>query len=387
MPRQRQQAHHQPRTLITGATGFLGRNILFRLLERDKGTRFVLLVRGRGGQSPRDRLHKILSSRYTEDEVVEFKKRIDLAPGDVTWKHFGLDDRAYRSLAESVERVIHAAALVLFDFPLEQARNINVEGTRIVLDFAEEAAGQGVLRRVDYIGTAFVAGKRRGIILEDELDEGQAFNNTYEQTKMEAEKVVRERWGDLPITIHRPSIVVGESSTGKTSSFNVVYFPLKLYARGIWRWTPGTPDVPVDIVPVDFVCCAVDMLSRSDDTIGRCYHITASRNATTMGEASKLAQAYFGQKPVKFIRPVIYMNTIHPLAGMVTFGRLHDTLMNKGALYLPYFMSNMEFDNRQASAILGPQGAEAPQVKDYFARIFQFCIDTEWGKKAVEPED
>jgi len=387
LPRQRQTSLHQPRTLITGATGFLGRNILFRLLEQDKRTRFVLLVRGRGGQSPRDRLRKILASRYTEDEVAEFKERIDLAPGDVTWKHFGLDDRAYRSLAESVDRVIHAAALVLFDFPLEQARNINVGGTRIVLDFAHEAARRRTLRRVDYIGTAFVAGKRTGTVCESELDEGQSFNNTYEQTKMEAEKIVRERWGDLPITIHRPSIVVGESSTGKTSSFNVVYFPLKLYARGVWRWIPGSPDVPVDIVPVDFVSRAIDLLSRSDETLGQCYHITASRNATTMGDASKLAKAYFGQKPVKFIRPLIYMNTIHPLAGMVTFGRLHDTLMNKGALYLPYFMSNLRFDNRQASAILGPQGVEAPRVEDYFARIFQFCIDTDWGKKVVEPED
>ena len=387
MAQQRKKTVHQPRTLITGATGFLGRNLLFRLLEKDENARFVLLVRGQGDKSPRDRLHKILSSRYTEDEVAEFKERIDLVPGDVTWKRFGLDDRAYRALAESVDHVIHAAALVLFNFPLEQARTINVGGTRIVLDFAEEAARYQALRRVDYIGTSFVAGKRTGTVYEDELEDGHGFNNTYERTKMEAEKLVRERWGDLPITIHRPSIVVGESSTGKTSSFNVVYYPLKIYARGMWRWIPGSPDIPVDIVPVDFVCKAIDLLSRTDETLGQCYHITASRNATTIGEASRLAQVYFDQKPVKFIHTGFYMNVIHRSVSAVTFGRLHDTLVNKGGLYLPYFMSSLWFDNRLARGILEPLGAEAPRVQDYFARIFQFCIDTDWGKKAIEPED
>ena len=207
---------HEPSTLITGATGFLGRNLLFRMLEREEEGRISLLVRGRGKSSPRDRLHRILNTRYGKEQAGAYKKRIDLILGDVTWKHFGMDDRTYSRLAGRVERVIHGAASVLFDLPLEMARNINVEGTRNLLDFAAEAHRMGTLRRMDYVGTAYVAGKRQGLVTEDELDEGQAFNNTYEQTKLEAERLVRERWGELPLAVYRPSIVVGESTTGRT---------------------------------------------------------------------------------------------------------------------------------------------------------------------------
>ena len=377
----------EPKIIITGATGFLGSNILFRLLEKDRKHRFCLIIRGRKDKSPRDRLHSILSTRYDVGQVKEFEKRIDLVLGDVTWKHFGMDDRAYGRLAYNVVRIIHAAATVSFSLPLDMARNINVEGTKHLLDFAEFAYKGRTLTRVDYVGTAYVAGKRSGIILEQELDMGQEFNNTYEQTKFEAEKLIRERWKDLPIVLYRPSIIVGESTTGRTSSFNVMYFPLKLYARGIWRWVPGSADTPVDIVPVDFVCDALECISRESGSGGGCYHLTASKNATTIGHGARMAQSYFGGKPVQFIPPKIYMNTIHRMADHLTFGRLHDTLMNKGALYLPYFMNRLRFDNRNAQAILEKHGLEPPKVEDYFARIFQFCIDTDWGKNLEEKED
>jgi thioester reductase-like protein len=378
---------HEPRTLITGATGFLGRNLLFRMLEREEEGRICLLVRGQGKSSPRDRLHRILDTRYSKEQAAAYKKRIDLILGDVTWKHFGMDDRTYSRLAGRVERVIHGAASVLFDLPLEMARSINVEGTRNLLDFAAEAHRMGTLRRMDYVGTAYVAGKRKGLVTEDELDEGQAFNNTYEQTKLEAERLVRERWGELPLAVYRPSIVVGESTTGRTSSFNVLYYPLKIYARGIWRWIPGNPEVPVDIVPVDFVCDALERISLEPDSVGSCYHLTASKNATTIGHATKMAATYFGAKPVRFISPSLYLSLIHPVAAALPIRRVRETVANNGPLFYPYFISQPRFDNKNARSFLEKNGLEAPKVEEYFARIFQFCIDTDWGRRVPEKED
>ncbi len=386
MPQKKKQ-QQEPKILITGATGFLGRNILFRLLERDPKSRFALIIRGRGEYSPRDRLHKILNSRYDEEQARAYEKRIDLVLGDVTWKHFGMDDRAYSRLTYNVVRVIHAAASVSFNLPLDMARNINVAGTENLLDFAANAHKAGTLERADYVGTAYVAGKRSGTIRETELNEGQGFHNTYEQTKCEAEQLVRERWGDVPVAVHRPSIIVGESTTGRTSSFNVMYFPLKIYTRGIWRWIPGSPDTPVDIDPVDFVCDALEAIARDPDTVGHSFHLSASAKATTLGRAAGMAASYFGAKPVRFIQPTVYMNTVHPMVGLLTFGRLHDMLMKKGALYLPYFMNKLEFDNTNTKAILDKHKLEAPPVEDYFARIFQYCIDTNWGKNLEEKED
>ncbi len=374
---------HQPVTLITGATGFLGRNLLYRLLDADPRTRFALLVRGSETSSPRKRLHRLLSNRYGDERAEELKDRIDLVMGDVSWEHFGLDDRSYEALAAGTDRILHAAASVAFALPLEQARTINVGGTKHIVDFAAACARKGPFRRLDYIGTAFVAGTRSGTILEGEIDCGQSFHNTYEQTKFEAEKLLRERWKDLPITIYRPSIVVGESKTGKTSSFNVLYFPLKIYARGLWRWVPGDPSTEVDIVPIDYVCDAIDALSRDPASLGRCFHVTSSDRSTTIGRAAEMASQYFEAKPVRFFPPTFYMNVIHRsvVVGTLPFRRLHDTLINKGSLYLPYFLMKLHFDDREARSLLEPLGIRAPKAEEYFAQIFQFAIDTDWGNK------
>ncbi|MFN7951752.1 MAG: SDR family oxidoreductase [bacterium] len=385
----RSSGDHAPTTLITGATGFLGRNLLYRLLEADETSRYALLVRGSETSSPRKRLQRLLVGKYGDERTAELTKRIDLVMGDVSWEHFGLDDRSYEALAANTHRIIHAAASVAFALPLEQARTINVGGTKHILDFASACGKHGDFERLDYIGTAFVAGDRAGTVLEDELDCGQHFHNTYEQTKFEAEKLVREHWKDLPITIHRPSIVVGESKTGKTSSFNVLYFPLKIYARGLWRWIPGSPSTEVDIVPIDYVCDAVLGLSRDPSTLGRCFHVTSSDHSTTIGRAAEMASHYFAQKPVRFFPPSFYMNVIHRsvVVGTLPFPRLHDTLINKGSLYLPYFLMNFHFDDRNARSVLEPHGIRAPKAEEYFAQIFQYAIDTEWGKKLPDRGD
>jgi hypothetical protein len=154
--------------------------------------------------------------------------------------------------------VIHSAATVRFDHSLDEARRINVEGTRRVLDFA---AGMRQLRSLAYVGTAYVAGERSDLVRESELAVGQSYRNTYEQTKAEAEALVRSRLGSVPGVILRPSIIVGDSRTGVTSSFKMMYWPLKIYARRLWRTVPGYPDAVLDIVPVDFVAASVARLA------------------------------------------------------------------------------------------------------------------------------
>src|SRR5206468_2341717 len=147
---------------------------------------------------------------------------------------------------------------ISFDQPLEEARRINVEGTQRVLDFADRCRDRGAgLRRLVHVSTAYVAGDHEGEFREDQLEVGQGFRNSYERTKFEAEKLVRARSPRLPVTIVRPSIVVGERSSGWTSSFNVLYPPLKAFARGALPLLPARHSTPVDVVPVDYVADAV----------------------------------------------------------------------------------------------------------------------------------
>ena len=250
--------------LVTGATGFLGARLVRELLDRQPDAKLALLIRSTASQSGRQRADSIVPA--------DQRPRVEVFSGDVSQPNCGLDAAAWQRLSAETTRVIHSAATVRFDHSLDEARRINVEGTRRILDFA---AGARQLRSLAYVGTAYVAGERADLVREDELAVGQGYRNTYEQTKAEAEALVRSRLGSLPGVILRPSIIVGDSRTGVTSSFKMMYWPLKIYARRLWRTVPGYPDAVLDIVPVDFVAASVARLAFDEAALGSTVHLCA----------------------------------------------------------------------------------------------------------------
>lgn len=360
------------RILITGATGFLGTQLVRDLLARHPDARLALLIRDKPGMSGRDRAARIVAA--------EDRGRVDVYAGDVSLPGCGLDATTRAKLQAETTRVIHSAATVRFDHSLDEARAINVEGTRRLLDFA---AGVRGLRSFAYVGTAYVAGERTDLVREDELLAGQRFRNTYEQTKAEAEALVRSRLGEVPSVILRPSIIVGDSRTGVTSSFKMMYWPLKIYARGLWRTVPGYPDAVLDIVPVDFVAEAVARLAFTQEAQGHTFHLCAGpQGSATIAQIAERARQFFDGPQPRFVNPQLFFGAVRPLLFATLWGRKRRVLRD-GRAYRDYFTMRMQFDTTQAARMLEPAGLTPPPVLHYLDRLFDYCVASDWGRKAV----
>jgi thioester reductase-like protein len=330
--------------LLTGATGFVGKEILDRFLQR--GRPVLALVRADDDETAARRLpaHAHLTA----------------VPGDIERPGLGLGEGRAAAVADEVTAVVHCAASVSFDLSLDESRRVNVEGTRNVLEFARRCRG---LERLSYVSTAYVAGEPGRLFQEDELDVGQRFRNAYERSKFEAELLVRRSGDGLPLQILRPSIVVGDSRTGRTSSFNVLYAPLKAFARGAIPAIPARRSSPVDIVPVDYV--ADRTVELAEDGPDGTFHLVAGRNATTVGRLLELASAQLGRKPPAVLPPAAYRRLLHPWLRRKYAG------LRRMEIYFPYFAMRVRFDDRR----LGP----APPVEGYFHRLVEFAERARWG--------
>lgn len=379
--------------VLTGATGFLGRELLWKLMtELPVEQAIVCLIRGESRHHPNQtpeavaehRLHALLAEASPLPEGAPGRKRVHALAGDISQPRLGLSEAAFAELASRTTDIFHGAATVRFDLPLAEARRTNVEGTRTILGLAEKAHAHGLLRRFHYIGTAYVAGARKGRVLESELGGVPRFNNTYEETKCEAEGVVRESLAaGLPVTIYRPSIVVGDSKSGYTSSFKVMYWPLKVFARGLIPVVPASRASIVDLVPVDFVVNAIWTLGQREDSKGRCYHLAAGpEHATTIGEAIDVAAEFFHVYKPLFVPVAAYEKYVRPVLNFVMRGKRRQAL-ETGRVYVPYLNYGASFDTSEARRDLRDSGLAVPDVRDYFGTLLRYCVESDWGKRRL----
>jgi thioester reductase-like protein len=370
--------------LITGATGFVGREVLTRYLERSERTVYAL-VRGDDAEAADERLREGLRSA-TGTGLAE-SDRLVAVPGDVQEPGLGLDDGERAALAGQVSDVIHSAASVSFSLPLDESRATNVEGTRNIVDFAEECDTNGGLHRLCYVSTAYVAGTHEGEFAEDDLAVGQEFRNPYEQSKYEAERLVRSRAKRLPVQIVRPSIVVGERRSGWTASFNVLYAPLKAFVRGSLPALPGEGGAPVDIVPVDYVADAIYELSNAaGDDDNRTFHLVAGRDATTVQRLVDLAAGTMRRRAPRLLKPEPYRALLHPLLLRATSGRGRKALRQM-EVFFPYMAARVAYADRRTRRRLDPAGIEPGSVEGYLDRLIGFAQRARWGREPITREE
>src|SRR5512132_676460 len=254
--------------LLTGGTGFLGTEVAARLLERADLEIVSLVLADTDPEAGR------ASERawwFQPDLRAELGARIHAIAGDVAKQELGLDPGTYADLCERVTHIVHSAADLRVDATVEELRVTNVDGVANILGFARSARR---LERLVHVSTAYVAGGRTGTIDEDDLTDAFGFGSPYEQTKYEAERLLRDGASELPVTVVRPSMIVGDSRTGDIKTFNTFYAPLRLFLTGRLRIVPARRDLRVNIVPVDYVADAIVRLTFDPRAVGTTFHLT-----------------------------------------------------------------------------------------------------------------
>ena len=251
--------------LVTGFPSFTARRMALQILSRDPTARVFLLARAKFADAARELASALPAEQGARLEVVE---------GDVCDMDLGLSGNEYRTLAAEITSIQHMAGIYYMGVDRATARRVNVDGTRGILELAADSVR---LRRLVHWSTASVSGRRKGVILEEELDEGQSFHNFYEETKFEAEKLARAAQRSLPITILRPGIVVGDSSTGEIDKLDGPYYLILFIASSVLPMRvalPGRGTAPLHLVPIDYVIEAGYRLACDELAAGKTFHLT-----------------------------------------------------------------------------------------------------------------
>lgn len=253
--------------LITGGTGSFGKHLSRELLSH--GANIVFLVRAKSDKEANEKVQSILSNETD-------KSKVTVLAGDLSQHNLGLPITTYSDLTSHITHIIHAAASTKFSLSIEEARKSNVDTTQAVLQFARDCKQ---LIRFGYISTAFVAGRRKGRILEDELLHNAGFLNNYEQTKYEAELAVRSCMKQLPILIMRPSLILTGSQKRSIMPFNALQLGIFLAKRGYLPILPGNENSFLDIIGPKTTSQAIISLLLKDNLSHSSYHITAGDKA------------------------------------------------------------------------------------------------------------
>lgn len=385
---------------LTGSTGFLGRELSSRLLAAGEDARLGLLARGADQKDAEERVRASLVETMGRDAYENAAERIEVVQGDIREERFGLEKMRFESLAKRSTAVFHCAATTKLDLPLEAARQINVGGTEQVLSFSQIAQDQHPEFRFHHISTAYVAGKKQRVVTADELCFRDGFRNTYEQSKAESEALVRRSQVRLRATIYRPSVIVGDSITGRTSAFNVIYLPAKMLIKGICKALPAMPHTPFDVVPIDYVANAILHLSNHPAAVGSCYHLSAGlgRESTPVEVIDSLLRAFDKhriRRPKHLRAPLLVAPELISRAfgsfsaaaqGMKQLEKKvteHIHVFSQLLPLVPYMLSNPQFDATETFRDLKRVMDPPPLFPQYADTVFRYCFETNWGRRPL----
>ena len=393
--------------LVTGSTGFLGSAITQRLLV--SGCKLKLLIRKRdndssqisyvlesllkelilGNQSDEDLQYqcRVVGEGSNKDKLLQelFISNVEIYEGDITSRGFGLETQEYTRLCNEVDEVFHCAAVTHFEMQgADEHMVVDVKGTENVLQFANS----GKQKRFHYISTAYVAGKQNGIIGENKMVNEPLFNNEYERSKFVAEQLVIEyaKSNDIPYTIYRPGIIVGDSKTGATCKFDNLYLFVKVLfnmknsftkhnSEGLKNVTirvPGDPDALINLVPIDYVADAIVAILRMRESNGKIFHIT-NPNPPRLRELRDLVLPFLEIKGMHV--------TIDRELEKQSLSAVEKLFLRQTRSYYSYLFSTLRFDDSNTQQFLKGTGIICPTLtKELVRTLIEFAVSHNWGE-------
>jgi thioester reductase-like protein len=358
---------------VTGSTGYLG-SYLVAGVWREHRDALNLLVRAKSDQEARERLWKSLQLHFEFPEFSEYlNTRTRIFRGDLTEERFGLSDDAYHELVDTTDSIIHCAAS-LNRKSERQCLNVNLRGALEVIQLARRVQKRDGLRRYSHVSTVAVAGRRQNeIVTEDaSVDWARSDYDPYARTKKFGEHMVQELLPDVPITIFRPAIVLGDSRWPATTQFDMAQAFDVLAKLPV---LPLRPDDRIDIVPANYVGNAIVSIHQKAAPAHTIYHLSSGAGSQTFRELTDaLAAAGNGGKPM-------YWPWLGgPFSGMVEWLSRRGGATGYGAsllkVFWPYLNWNTVFDN---SRVIAELGGEAPaKFSSYAYPLLKFSRENKF---------
>ncbi|HEX4352965.1 MAG TPA: SDR family oxidoreductase [Polyangiales bacterium] len=356
---------------ITGSTGYIGSYVVANLL-RGHGDRLALLVRAKHGTEARERLWRALQLHMGFEEFESrLSERIDIHLGDITEPQLGLSAASYERLVAKTESIIHIAAS-LNRRSAKVCMNVNLRGSLEVLKLARAAQSAHGLRRFSDVSTVAVAGERASeIVYEDTaIDWQRSDYDPYARTKKFAEHMLHELLPDVPTTVFRPSIVLGDSERAATTQFDMVRAFAMLARLPI---LPFRPEWRLDIVPADYVARAIVTLHQQAQVPYPIYHLSSGRDSLRCDQIVRGLQLH-GRKMHHVFAPQLNrsFNRLVNAAASAPRGFALARPASLLKVFMPYLCFDTVFDNTRVTGALG----ERPTPFDQYAsRLLDYAID------------
>ena len=336
---------------FTGFPGFISNQLIREMKKQDPSfSKLVAVVLPTEWKKAEQERQKILHELHLEEN------QFILVEGDITKPELNMNKKESGFTKEEITHLFHLAAIYDLAVPKNIAYLVNVKGTRNVNDYVLTLPN---IKRYTYFSTAYVAGRREGKLYEHELVRPEQFKNYYEETKYEAEVLVRGIMDRIPVTVIRPGIVKGNTRTGETIKFDGPYFILNFLDR--IRFMPIIPNITkstcvINLVPVDFIIKATAYLTSSSKGVGKTYHLTDPKPYTVTEIYQMFLQGYNGKKPKGYLpfRITKAALSIRPLR----------KFLGVEVESLDYFTWKGEFDCTQAQADLAESGIKCPDFRE-----------------------